>query len=177
MGTTEQQRTLDREFVEDFAQRYADAWESRDPDRLAGLCTEDVVWSDPALREPLHGRDGVRRFVTESFRMAPDFTVVKTGPPHINPEEPKVLLPYRMSGTMTGPWEFLDMAPTGRRFEIDGIDSWELRDGLISRYETFWDSANMSRQMGVLPEPGSGADRAFTRLQHVQARFQRRRAG
>lgn len=176
MGTTEQQRTLDREFVEDFERRYAEAWASRDPARLAELCTEDVVWADPALREPLQGRDGVRRFAAESFRMAPDFSVEATDRPYISPSEPRVLLPYRMQGTMTGPWEFLELEPTGRRFQIDGVDSWEMRDGLISRYETFWDTASMSRQLGVLPEPGSGADRIFTRLQHVQARFQRRGA-
>ena len=177
MSTTAQQTALDRASVEDFANRYDEAWRSRDPDRLAKLCTEDVVWEDPALREPLHGRDGVRRFVTESFRMAPDFTVEATEPPYVSASEPKVLLPYRMQGTMTGPWEFLELAPTGRHFVIEGIDSWTMRDGLIARYDTFWDTASMSRQLGVLPETGSGADRVFTRLQHAQARFQRRRSG
>lgn len=174
MGTTERQTTLEREFVEDFARRYDEAWASRDPERVASLCTEDVVWSDPALREPLHGREGVRRFVAESFRMAPDFSVDSTDAPFISPTGPRVLQSYRMQGTMTGPWVFLDMAPTGRRFQIEGIDSWEMRDGLIARYGTFWDTASMSRQLGVLPELGSGAERVFARVQHVQARFQRR---
>jgi steroid delta-isomerase-like uncharacterized protein len=174
MGTTEQQTTLEREFVEDFARRYMEAWESRDPDRLAELCAEGVVWCDPALREPLHGRDGVRRFVRASFEMAPDFHVESTDAPYIASTGPRVLQPYRMAGTMTGPWEFLDMAPTGRAFAIEGIDSWEMRDGLIARYDTFWDTTGMSRQLGVLPEFGSGAERAMARLQHVQARFQRR---
>lgn len=177
MATTEQQATLDREFVEDFERRYGEAWESRDPDRLAELCTEDVVWEDPALREPLHGRDGVRRFAAATIRMCPDFEVETLGGPCISPTEPRILQPYRMRGTVTGPWEFLDMAPTGRSFEIEGIDSWEMRDGLIARYSTFYDSLDMSRQVGVLPDPGSATDRAFTRLQHVQARFQRRLAG
>jgi steroid delta-isomerase-like uncharacterized protein len=176
MGTTEQQTTLDREFVEDFAKRYADAWAARDPERIAQGCTEDVVWTDPSLREPLHGRDGVRRFATETFRMCPDFMVVPTDGPYISPTEARVLLPYRMSGTATGPWVFLDMAPTGRSFEIEGIDSWEMRDGLIARYRTFFDGLSMARQLGVLPDQGSAGDRAITRLQHVQARFQRRSA-
>jgi hypothetical protein len=77
---------------------------------------------------------------------------------------------------MTGPWEFLDLAPTGRAFEIEGIDSWVMRDGLIAGYDTFWDTSSLSRQIGVLPPVGSGAERAFARVQHVQARFQRRSA-
>src|SRR5918997_579085 len=108
MGTTEQQTTLDRDFVEDFARRYEEAWASRDPDRLPELCAEDVVWHDPALREPLRGRDGVRRFVRESFVMAPDFHVESTDAPYIASTGPRVLQPYKMSGTMTGPWALLD---------------------------------------------------------------------
>jgi steroid delta-isomerase-like uncharacterized protein len=177
MATTDQQATLDREFVEDFAHRYDEAWASRDPERVASMCTEDVVWNDPGLNEPLHGREGVRRFVTESLRMCPDFAVETLDGPFISPTRPRVLLPYRMSGTMTGPWVFQDMAPTGRRFEVEGVDSWEMRDGLIARYSTFWDTLSVSRQLGALPPAGSGADRALTRLQHVQARFQRRSAG
>lgn len=177
MRTTEQATTLEREFVEDFCERYAAAWDSRDPDRIAEGCTEDVVWTDPSLHGPLHGRDGVRRFATETFRMCPDFEVVVTDAPYISATRPHVLLPYRMSGTATGPWVFLDMAPTGRRFEIEGIDSWEMRDGLIAHYATFFDGLDMSRQLGVLPPEGSRGDRAITRLQHVQARFQRRFGG
>ena len=177
MATTEQKTTLDREFAEDFARRYDDAWASRDPDRVAECCTEDVVWNDPAVPEALDGRDGVRRFVAATVRMCPDFEVESLGGPCISPTAPRILQPYRMRGTVTGPWEFLDMAPTGRSFEIEGIDSWEMRDGLIARYSTFYDSLEMSRQVGVLPDHGSGAERVLGRLQHVQARFQRRSAG
>lgn len=174
MGTTEQQATLDQEFAEDFARRYDAAWASKDPDRVAELCTEDVVWSDPGLKQPQRGRDGVREFITESFRMAPDFHVEDLDGPYVSPTRPRILLPYRMSGTMTGPWKFLDLAPTGRSFTVEGIDSWEMRDGLIAHYETFWDTASMSRQLGVLPDFDSPAERVMGRLQHVQARFQRR---
>lgn len=176
MTTTGQRATLDREFVEDFARRYEEAWNSRDPERLASMCTEDVVWTDPILPEPLLGREGVIRFATESFRMCPDFKVVNLDGPSLSPAGPTVLLPYRMSGTMTGPWVFRDLAPTGRRFEVEGVDRWEMRDGLIAHYSTFWDTLAVARQIGVLPPEGSAADRAMTRVQHLQARFQRRSA-
>lgn len=39
MGTIEQSQVLDREFVETFARRYAQVWDSREPERLAELCT------------------------------------------------------------------------------------------------------------------------------------------
>jgi hypothetical protein len=106
--------------------------------------------------------------------MAPDFHVDILDGPHISPTTARVLTPYRMSGTMTGPWVFRDLAPTGRRFAVEGVDSWQLRDGLLAHYSTFWDTAELSRQLGVLPADGSVADRVFGRVQHAQARFQRR---
>jgi steroid delta-isomerase-like uncharacterized protein len=177
VATAAERKPLDREQVEEFADRYADAWARHDADAIALGCTEDVVFDDPSLREPLHGRDGVRRFANECFRMCPDFAVVPTDGPFVSAVEPRVFVPYRMSGTATGPWVFLGMAPTGRRFEVEGVDRWEMRDGLIARYTTFFDGLEMSRQLGVLPPPGSRRDRAIVRLQHVQARFQRRSSG
>ena len=176
MGTTEEQATLDREFVEDFAHRYGEAWRAREPDRIAALVAEDVVWLDPALPEVLHGRDAVREFATETIRMAPDLDIEELGDPFIAPAEPRVLLRYRMAGTMTGPWKYLDVAPTGRPFSFEGVDDWVMRYGLIAEYRTHYDSMGMSRQIGLLPEHGSAAERAFARLQHAQARFQRRGA-
>jgi hypothetical protein len=46
----------------------------------------------------------------------------------------------------------------------------------MCRYNTFYDSLDLTRQMGILPAAGSAADRLATRLQHLQAGFQRRRA-
>ena len=46
----------------------------------------------------------------------------------------------------------------------------------MSHYRTYYDSLDMARQLGILPTVGSAGDRAMTRLQHVQARFQRRKA-
>jgi steroid delta-isomerase-like uncharacterized protein len=177
MATTAQQATLDRQFVEDFARRYDEAWESGDGARVAELCAEDVVWVDPALPEALRGRDAVRGFVEATYRMVPDVRFEMPEPPYTAPSGSRVIVPYRMSGTMTGPWEYMDLAPTGRRFEVDGIDVWDMRDGVIAHYRTLYDSMDMSRQIGVLPEQGSGAERVLGRLQHVQARFQRRSGG
>lgn len=175
MATTDQQATLDREFVEDFLHRYEEAWADRDPERIAAAFTEDAVFDDPALGdETLHGRESVRRFAAAIFRMTPDFVVESVDRPSVSTTRPRVLVPYRMSGTVSGTWEFLNLAPTGRRFEVAGVDSWEMRDGLIARYRTFYDALDMSRQVGFMPPSGSRAETAITRLQHVQARFQRR---
>lgn len=167
---------LDPAFIADWAPRYLEAWNAGDGDAVASMCSEDVSWDDPALPETAHGRDGVRRFVEQTLRAFPDFHVDETAPPLLSGTEPLALAPYRFSGTMKGPWEPLGMAPTGARVDVRGVDEYRFRDGLLCGYVTYYDSLDMARQLGVLPPQGSGVDRLMTRLQPLQARFQRRRA-
>ena len=124
-----------------------------------------------------HGRDAVREFVEATFRAFPDFHVEERAPILISDSEPLVLAPYRMSGTFTGAWEPMGMAPTGARFSIEGVDEWRFRGELMCDYATHYDSMDMARQFGVLPDYGSATQRLLSRLQPLQARFQRRRAG
>jgi steroid delta-isomerase-like uncharacterized protein len=162
--------------VEEWGNRYLEAWNSLDADGVAAMCTDDVIWDDPGLPESAHGRDGVRAFVRATAHTFPDFHVEELGRPYISPEEPRVLSRYRMTGTMLGPWEYTNLAATGRRIDVLGVDEWTFRGELMSRYQTYYDSLDMARQLGILPAAGSAADRAMAELQHLQARFQRRKA-
>jgi hypothetical protein len=56
------------------------------------------------------------------------------------------------------------------------VDEWTFRGELMRHYRSYYDALDMSRQLGILPPAGSGAERIAARLQHLQARFQRRKA-
>lgn len=174
-GTTKTATQLDPAFVEDWSKRYLDAWLSLDADAVAALCSEDVVWNDPGLPEAVHGRQGVREFVRATAESLPDFHVEELGKPCLSPEEPRALSRYRMTGTMRGRWPYTDLAPTGRRIVVLGVDEWTFDGELMSHYTTYYDSLDMARQLGIMPPAGSAADRAMAGLQHLQARFQRRK--
>lgn len=173
-GTTNPATQLDPAFVEDWSKRYLEAWLSLDADAVAALCSEDVVWNDPGLPEPLHGREGVREFVRATAQAFPDFHVEELGKPYISSDEPRVLSRYRMTGTLRGHWPYTALAPTGRSIILPGVDEWTFSGELMSHYTTYYDSLDMARQLGIIPPTGSGADRAMAALQHLQARFQRR---
>jgi steroid delta-isomerase-like uncharacterized protein len=174
-GTTKADAKLEPDFVEDWSRRYLEAWNSLDADGIAALCIEDVAWNDPGLPEPAHGRDGVREFVRVTGHAFADFHVEELGRPYVSEGEPRVLGRYRMTGKMLGAWEYTNLAPTGRRFDVLGVDEWTLSDGLLSQYETYYDSVDMARQLGILPPVGGAMDRAMAGLQHLRARFQRGR--
>lgn len=175
-GTIKARTQLDADFVEQWSERYLTAWNSHDAEAIAAMCTEDVVWKDPALPEPAHGREGVRAFIGATARAFPDFHVEEIGRPCISPAEPRVLTRYRMTGTMRGPWDYMGLAATAQRMDVLGVDEWTFEGELLSHYQTYYDSLDMTRQLGVLPPVGSASDRAMARLQHLQARVLRSKA-
>ena len=165
---------LDQNFVEAWAKRFLDAWNALDGEAVASLCTDDVRWSDPAAPDVLVGPDAVRDFVEMTGRAFPDFQIVETDSQYVQAGSPRVLAPYRMTGTMLGEMDVF--APTGRRLSVDGVDEWTFRDGRLCIYRTRYDTVDAARQLGVMPALGTRADRVMVRLQHLQARLQRRMA-
>jgi steroid delta-isomerase-like uncharacterized protein len=172
---TSQQVT--EEFLRDFIPRYAAAWNGRDSSAMVELTTPDVVWADPALPEPARGIDAVRAFMEASWQAFPDLDFDETDRPHLSIAGHRVAWAWRMRGTMRGSFDPPGFAPTGRRMEVEGVDLWEMEDGRIRRYAAFYDVAGLSRQLGLMPAPGSRAEKAAVVMQRLQARGLRRKAG
>jgi predicted ester cyclase len=167
---------VDPSFLEPWAERWFEAWAGRDVDGLAAMCDEGIELDDPALPEPLHGRAGMRSFAEDTFATFPDVRLEPLESPLPSRQGDGAWVPYRMSGTMRGHWAPLDIAPTGARVDFRGVTEWRFRDGLLVLWDTTYDNLAVARQMGLVPPHGSRGDRFFTRLQHLQARGQRRRA-
>ena len=63
-------------------------------------------------------------------------------------EDDKVVGRFHCSGTHTGPW--LDIAPTGRRFEqVDEVAILRVQDGRFVDYWALEDTAGRLRQLGI----------------------------
>jgi steroid delta-isomerase-like uncharacterized protein len=167
---------LDRQFAEDWAGRYLGAWNAHDPQAVASLCTEDVVWADPSLAEPARGRAGVCAFVQATARTFPDFRVEELERPLLSATEPRALSRYCVSATMAGDWEASNYAATGAHISVVGVDEWTFRGELMCHYASYYDTLDLARQLGILPPAGSRAERVMARLQHLHARVQRRGA-
>src|SRR5579859_2969526 len=154
-----------------FVERYVAAWNDCDPDAMALLITEDIVWADPALPEPACGVEAVAQFMRDSFRAFPDLHFGEPDPRVLAHDGDVVLWGWNMRGTHRGPIDPPGFAPTGRTMHIDGVDEWHLRDGRIARYRAFYDMNELARQLGIVPEPGSRAERVMVKLQRAQARL------
>ena len=165
--------SLDAEFADDFSHRWLEAWNRHDGAGLAALCTEDVEFFDPAIGT-VHGRGAVTDWLASCVRAFPDLRFEEPEPLYLARDRPKVIAPWHMLGTNTGPIDPPGFAPTGRAIVLDGVDHWWFRDGLVARYRADYDSNGLLRDLGLVPPRGSRPERAMVALQRLAARAPRR---
>jgi steroid delta-isomerase-like uncharacterized protein len=164
---------VEPEWAEEFAQRWAGAWNSHDPEQLLALMTDDILYEDSASPETMRGHDDVRAFVDMSWRAFPDMRFEPVGRPLVSPVEPRAAFWWRGTATHTGPIEPPGLAPTGKSIEFEGADFHEYRDGKVCRLQIVFDMADVMVQLGVLPPPGSRGERFVTALGNLQTKLRR----
>ena len=160
--------------LRNLVERYVAAWNSCDADAMAQLITDDVVWADPALPEPARGIAEVQEFMRASVRAFPDLHFGEPDPPALAVSGDVALWRWYMEGTNRGAIDPPGFAPTGRAMRVEGVDQWTFRDGRIAHYRAFYDMNGLARQLGIVPLPGSRAERGMVALQRLQTRLLRR---
>ena len=164
-----------------FCARYLAAWNDHDAEAMADLVTDDVVWEDPALPAPARGPAAVQDFMREAWVAFPDLRFDESDHPHRTAGGDQVAWRWRMRGTNTGPIDPPGFAPTGRRWELDGVDLHEYRDGRVCKLRIVFDMMTASRQLGLMPTVGGRAERALAMAQRsvwrVQQATRQRRGG
>lgn len=135
--------------------------------------TEDVRYEDPsAPAAVMHGRPEVERYIRSAFTGVPDLRLEKLEE-WVTPGGQVIASYFRFSGTFAGELAapgLPSLAPHGGPLEILGMDRSEIRDGVLSRHQIFWDMVEMGRQLGAFPPRGSRAERLSRRLQRLGAR-------
>jgi steroid delta-isomerase-like uncharacterized protein len=160
------------EWIRDFLLRWQDAWNSHEVERVLALMTEDVEYRDDSWPKLMRGHADVREFLEAIWRAMPDMTFEPLSGPYVIPGEPCVAVHWRGCATLTGPLEPPGFAPTGRRWELDSGDFYEYRDGRVCKVRSPYDVLSVSRQLGLLPPAGGGAERALAIAQRFVSRLQ-----
>jgi predicted ester cyclase len=141
---------------------------ARDADALREYWAEDVVEDFPT--GTVSGREAMRDYFAEAFAAMPDFHITAD---KIVAEGETVFVKWRMTGTFKGaPWQGIE--PTGDRIELDGMDCFTIRDGLVVGNFVRYDQMSFARQVGMMPAQGSGAERAMTAAFNAKTKLQRR---
>ena len=169
---TTSEATLSIEWIRDFATQWIDAWNSHEVDRVLALMSEDIEYRDDAWPKPMRGHADVREFLEASWRAFPDMTFELLGGPYVIPGEPRAAFHWRGWATHTGPLEPPGLTPTGRRWEIEGADFHEYRDGRVCKLRIAFDMLSVSRQLGLMPAAGGRAESALAMAQRSASRVQ-----
>jgi steroid delta-isomerase-like uncharacterized protein len=160
------------EWIGEFLERWREAWNSHDVDRLLALMTEDIEYRDDSWHKTMYGHADVREFLDATWRAIPDMTFEVLAGPYVIPGEARAAFHWRGWGTHTGPLDPPGFAPTGRRWELDGVDFHEYRDGRVAKLRVAFDMMSISRQLGLMPASGSRGERALATAQRSAARVQ-----
>jgi SnoaL-like domain len=132
---------LSRSEAVEFAARWLPAWTGNDPDRLASFYSEDTFYSDPAVPEGIEGREALRRYFGALLSRFPDWVWTNVD-----------AIP--LEGGFLNVWR-ARIPVGGRMLECDGACTIELRDGLISRNQVYFDRSEL---LTALPEVEVGAE-------------------
>lgn len=124
--------------VRDFTCEWERAWNTRDGEAVAALCSEELIYDEPALGRTMHGRGAIREFVTSLADAFPDYHFHLEGL-YAEVTRPAVLVAWRLTGTLKG---------TDTTVEFHGDDRLEFgTDGLIRTYRCLYDNKDVIDQI------------------------------
>jgi len=135
----------------DIARSLYEYWNSRELERNAELMLEEgevvLVGSDTRFRGP----DGMLEFDRMWAGAFPDGRVTID---RVIASGDHVCVEYTGRGTHRGTLRSPggDIAPTGRSVTLHLCDVLEFRDGKIRSLRSYFDSASLLQQLGVMPE-------------------------
>ncbi|MGW4534278.1 ester cyclase [Nocardia sp. NPDC004340] len=148
----------DADTIGDFMGAWYKAVNSADIDAQLAMCTDDILVEDPAMFGRFSkGHDDFRLFAQITYKAFPDMRFEATGAPLVSLDGNRIVVPWHGSGTLSGgisgwPPEHPEepVAATGRKFDLEGMDTYEFRDGLISYWRISYDNFEMSQQLGLM---------------------------
>jgi uncharacterized protein (TIGR02246 family) len=132
--------SMNQEELTDFATRYAAAWSSQDPKRLAAFYTEEGSLRVNA-GAPSVGRAAIAATAQGFMAAFPDIVVKMKAAER---SAGGATFRWIWTGTNTGP------GGTGKRVHIEGHEEWTLgADGLIAESKGHYDEAEYARQVSA----------------------------
>ena len=124
--------------LKEFAKRYAKAWCSQDPEKVAAFFAEKGSLSINNER-PAVGRAAIAREAQSFMTTFPNLVVTTDKLLH---DEEGTKFHWTLTGTNTG------LGGTGKRVRISGYELWRIdNDGLIGESKGHFDAADYERQL------------------------------
>jgi steroid delta-isomerase-like uncharacterized protein len=133
-------------FLESFADRWLDAWNSHDTEQVLALVTQDITWDDRTFwPEVLHGKEALREYVDRIWEVMPDVCFDEIGR-FFDPHDMRAIVLFHQRGGAP------PKVGGERRFDTHGCDIFlSFHEGKLAHYLAAYDITEMMRQLGLLP--------------------------
>ena len=134
--------------LQELIDRYNAAWNAHDVEAIVSMHTEDSVFENHVTGDVNVGREEIGRAIDGIFAVFPDLAF-ETRRAYVR--EDLVVQEWTARGTHEGPMtrSGIEVQPTGRKVEYNGMDVIPIRDGLVARKDVYSDSITLLRQLGL----------------------------
>ncbi|QSE77807.1 ester cyclase [Rhodococcus koreensis] len=173
MGEPTSAQKLDPPWVDEFVERWGNAWNAHDPAQLLELLTDDIVYHDSAWPTIMRGKTDVREFLDHTWRAFPDLTFELIAGPHIAGDGPRAAYWWQATATHQSPIDPPGIPATGTHIKFDGVDIHEYPDGKIATLRIICNMNDIAMQLGLLPAPGSTAEKILVGMHKLRSRLTR----
>ncbi len=128
----------------EIARQYFDAWNQRDPERIAAAFVEGGTYTDPSTHGDLTG-EAIAAYAAGLFAAFPDLAFETTSLASCG--EGQVAAQWIMRGTNSG--SFAGAPPTGQSVELPGADFIAVDGDKVQSVRGYFDSRTVVRQLGL----------------------------
>jgi glyoxylase-like metal-dependent hydrolase (beta-lactamase superfamily II)/predicted ester cyclase len=111
---------------------------------------------------------GIEQYFGELFAAFPDFQLEVV---ELTTSRNRTAVRWRARGTFAGPGRFQGFMPNGAPVAIEGCDVITVTDELIEHNDAYFDSGDIARQLGLLPQAGSPTEARLTKLANAGTRL------
>jgi steroid delta-isomerase-like uncharacterized protein len=153
---------------EELMRAYLGAWNDGDAERIASFFAGNAIYEDHGAAATALGRHGIRDHAARVHTGFPDLRFDLVRAAHGGD-----FTAGEWRSVMTHLGDFEGLAASGRVVRSSGVDVATLdQSGLIVRLDSYYDGAEVMRELGLLPARGSRLERALVR---TASKFRRRR--
>jgi len=139
---------MDGPELQELIDRYNAAWNAHDVEAIVSMHTDDSVFENHVTGDVNVWREEIGRAIESIFAVFPDLSF-ETRRAYVRDD--LVVQEWTARGTHEGPMtrSGIEVQPTGRKVEYNGMDVIPIRDGLVARKDVYSDSITLLRQLGL----------------------------
>jgi steroid delta-isomerase-like uncharacterized protein len=134
--------------LQQFIDRYNQAWNEHDVDAIVEMHTPDSVFENHTTGDVNVGREAIGTAIHGIFTVFPDLRF-ETRRAYIRDD--LVVQEWTARGTHLGKMNRagLEVEPTGKSVEYRGMDVIPIENGLVARKDVYSDGVTLLRQLGL----------------------------